>query len=162
MHALTPDDAHDAWLADLEQVESACWTYFHQRTAHWILFGTQIWAAEVYPSSAGRQSLPDELLRSACREVELRAEFTLRSFGALAGRARDIAPNVVLVDCTRRGTELIRDGCRDVEADIVSTSRFVAGVSVGAFTETVSRAVGRLAEHLLDVRAEVEAQPPLF
>jgi hypothetical protein len=161
MHAPSPDDARAAWLAELGQTESACWTYFHKRTAHWILFGAQIWASELLWSPAPERSLPDELLHSACREVELRAEFTTRSLGALAARARDMSSSVVLVDCTRRGTELLRDGCRDVENDIVRTARFVPGVDVVAFSETISRSIGRLADHLLEVRSGIETEPLL-
>jgi hypothetical protein len=162
MHAPPPDDVRASWLAELSQTESACWTYFHKRTAHWILFGAQIWASELLWSPAPERSLPEELLRSASREIELRAEFTTRSFCALAARARHVASAVVLVDCTRSGTELLRDGCRDVENDLVRTARFVPGVDVAVFNETMSRAISRLADHLLEVRNGIEAGPPLL
>ena len=142
------------WRAALAHTERECWTFYHRRNTHWISVGARIWASELLWSPAPERSLPEELLRSATHEIDLRAEYTTRMFGALATQARMVPGSIVLVDCTRRGTELLRDGCRDIENDIVRTARFVPGVDVAVFNDTISRGIRVLTDHLLDVRNE--------
>lgn len=149
-----PSDPLSTWRAALAHTERECWTFYHRRNSHWISVGARIWASELLWSPAPERSLPEELLRSATHEIDLRADYTARMFGALAAQARGVSNAIVLVDCTRRGTELLRDGCRDIENDIVRTARFVPGVNVAVFTDTVSRGIRMLTDHLLDVRNE--------
>lgn len=157
---MTDDDPfpepQTAWQQDLTLTETACWTFYHQRNVHWIGIGTRIWASQLLWTPAPERPLPEELLRSAKHEVALRGEFTTRAFGELAARVHDVAPSVVLVECSRRATELLRDGCRDIEADIVRTARFVPEVDVAAWQQARSDAIRRLTDHLLAIRGEVD------
>jgi hypothetical protein len=147
-------DAQSDWNGALTQTASTCSTYFHMRNPHWIALGARVWAEQLLWSPAPSRSLPEELMRLAKREVEVRSEFTTRMFRELAERFSELPSSQVLVDCTRCATELLRDGCRDVEADVVRTARFVPGVDVGAVTQTLSLAIQRLTDHLLVVRGE--------
>lgn len=149
-------ETQTAWQEDLTLTETSCWTFYHQRNVHWIGIGTRIWASQLLWTPAPETPLPEDLLQSAKREVALRGEFTTRAFSELVARDHDVAPSVVLVDCTRRATELLHAGCRDIEADIVRTARFVPGVDVADWREARSDAVRRLTDHLLAIRGEVE------
>jgi hypothetical protein len=147
-------DAQSAWTDALTQTASTCSTYYHMRNPHWIALGARVWAEQLIWSPAPSRSLPEELMRLAKREIEVRGEFTARMFSELAERFSALPSSLVLVDCTRRASELLRDGCRDVEADVVRTARFVPGVDVGAVAATLSLAIRRLTDHLLEVRGE--------
>lgn len=147
----------DSWPAWLAFAEDSCRTYFHQRNSHWIALGARIWAAELVWSESVEESLPRELVRSALIELELRVANTARVLRDLALRDHEVSASEVLVECTRLGTELIRDGCRDLEADIIRTSRFMPGVDVTAFHDAVSRSIRRVVDGLLE--AHREARP---
>jgi hypothetical protein len=130
------------------------------RNTHWIAFGARIWASELLWSPTPDRSLPVELVHSATREIRLRTEFTTGVIGSLAAREHEVPPPVVLVDCARLGTALIRDGSRDVENDIVRTARFLPGVDARAIHDTLAQAIRRLNDHLVDVRYHEARERP--
>ena len=140
-----------AWQGALMRTGSMCTAYYQQRYPHWIAIGTRLWADQMHYSPLVGHSLADELLRAVNHEIELRGEFTRRMLGELAERHQDLPSSLVLVDCTRLAAELLREGCRDVDNDVVRTSRFVYGVDAGAATAAVSQAIKVVADHLLEV-----------
>lgn len=151
MHDYFPSISTTDWRGALARTGSICATYYARRYADWIAIGSRLWADQSQYLPIPGQTLADELMRCAQREVELRGEFTRRMLGELAERHAHLQTSVVLVDCTSLAAELMRDGCRDLEADIGRTSRFLPGVDSGVVAAAVSKAIRRVTDHLLDV-----------
>lgn len=151
MHDYFPSVSTTDWRGALARTGSICATYYARRYADWIAIGSRLWADQSQYSPLAGHTLADELMRCAEREVELRGEFTRRMLGELAERHAHLQTSVVLVDCTKLAAELMRDGCRDLENDVVRTSRFLPGVDSGTVAMAVSKAISRVTDHLLDV-----------
>jgi hypothetical protein len=150
----------DAWRAELLRSASTCATYYARRVPHWIAIGARIWGTQGDLSPATGHSLPDELMVSARREIELRGEYTRRVLGELAERSIDPPPSAVLADCASLADELMRGGCRDVGNDIEHASRFLHGMDATCASHAISRAISDITDHLLDViqaRADLRA-----
>src|SRR5262245_23914965 len=94
------DTNDDAWRAELHRASSMCATFYARRVPNWIAIGNRIWAAQMEYSPKVGLSLPEELMYSARREIELRGDFTRRTFGEYAASAEGVAPTVLLVECT--------------------------------------------------------------
>jgi hypothetical protein len=140
-----------AWQGALTRTGSLCATYYARRAPHWIGIGSRLWSEpRSMPEPAGR-SLPEDLMRAAQVEIELRGEYTRRMLGELAERHLHLPSNQVLVDCTRLASELIRYGCRDVENDIVRTSQYLYGMDAGVVDRAMKAAIGRVTDKLLEV-----------
>lgn len=140
-----------AWQGAMKRTASVCATYYARRAPHWIGISSRLWAGKYEESPIPGQSLPEQLMAAAKREVELRGEFTLRLLGDLASRHLHLPKDELLVDLTKLTAELIRDGCRDVENDIVRTGRFLYGMDGGVVAVSVRDAISLVTDHLLDV-----------
>jgi hypothetical protein len=141
----------DAWSGELQKTATVCATFFARRVPHWIATGSRIWATQIDASAPSGLTLQDDLMQSAKLEVEVRAEFTRRAFGDLAGRNSHVPVSRVLVDCTKLVGELLPRICRDVDKDIQHASHFLYGVDGGCVGQAVSDAMQHIADHLLDV-----------
>ena len=148
------------WRGALARTGSICATYYARRYADWIAVGSRLWADQSQYLPIPGHTLADELMRCARREVELRGEFTRRMLGELAERHAHLQTSVVLVDCTKLAAELVRDGCRDLENDIVRTSSFLPGVDSGTVALAVSQAISKVTDHLLDVTGQGREHHP--
>jgi hypothetical protein len=141
----------DPWRQDLERTAKTCATFYARRVPHWIATGAQIWGAQVESAPLLGQSLPDELMRTARREIELRGEFTLRIIGDFAEQSTNIPAAQVLVDCTTMAAELIRRGCRDVAKDIEIANQFLHGIDGGCAERAMSQALTGVTDRVLEV-----------
>lgn len=146
-----------AWQGAMKRTASVCATYYARRAPHWIAISSRLWATKYDESPIPGQSLPEQLMSAAQREVELRGEFTLRLLGDLASRHLHLPKDQLLVDLTKLTAELIRDGCRDVENDIVRTGRFLYGMDGGVVAVSVRAAISLVTDHLLDVTSRPPA-----
>jgi hypothetical protein len=143
-----------AWQGALMRTASLCATYYARRAPHWIGISSRLWAQRPEESPLPGRSLPEELMTVAGHEVELRGEFTKRMLGELAERHVHLPTAQVLVDCTKLASELLRDGCRDVDNDIVRASRFLHGMDGGVVAVAVKAAISRVTDHLLEVTGQ--------
>ena len=133
---------------ELQRTASDCSGYYARRVPHWIGISNRICASSACSSLVGH-SLAGELMYSARREIDLRAEYTRQVISETVARNPDVPAPLMLVDCTRLAGELVRDCSRDVVTDIERASRFLPGVDPGCVAAAMSSAVGRISQHLL-------------
>ena len=138
----------------MKRTASVCATYYARRAPHWIGISSRLWAGNFQDSPTPSLSLAEQLMTAAKREVELRGEFTQRLLGDLASRHLHLPKDHLLVDLTKLTAELVRDGCRDVDNDIVRVSRFLYGMDGGVVAVAVREAISRVTDHLLDVTSK--------
>jgi capsid protein len=149
----------EAWQRELLRTETQCANYFARRVPEWIATCTRIWNTEHGQAPAVGRTLQQDLIYSARREVELRGEFAKVVFVALAARSAEMPSAQVLVDCTRKASELIRLGCRDVARDIEHAARLLPSVDSGCVDRAVAAAIERLTDHLLDAISQRPGAP---
>jgi hypothetical protein len=146
----------DPWRAGLERTMQTCARFYARRVPYWIATGTQIWSAQMESRPLLGQSLPDEFMRTAKREIELRGDFTQKVIGEFAESSPDVPVAQILVDCTTIASELIRRGCDDVARDIETTAKFLLGIDAQCAQKAMAQALTSVTDRLLDV---VKARP---
>src|SRR4051812_28583437 len=106
------------WRAGLLRATTTCATFYARRVPNWIAIGNRIWGTQAETGPKTGLSVPDDLMQSARREIELRGEYTRRVIGEFAECSYEAPASLVLTECTAAAVELIRRGCRDVAKDI--------------------------------------------
>lgn len=149
----------EAWQRELFRTETQCANYFARRISEWVGICSRAWGENPGDAPAAGRTIQQDLVYSARREIALRGEFAKVLFADLAGRNTDIASSKVLVDCTRKATELMRLGCRDIVRDIEHAARILPNVDPACADRAIAAAIERVTDHLLDAVSQSPGAP---
>jgi hypothetical protein len=140
-----------AWQERCGEAVRRCQGDLHRRVPHWVAIGARVWVDPTLSRARPERARGEQLVAAACREIEARENLVLLAMLSLLDQRGDAPWDRVLNDSTRLAGELLRRGCRDIEADVDRMAVYTTGIDRDVLLDEIAAAIDRISEVLLRV-----------